>query len=89
MSASQRVSRGFHRLGLFLAAIPLLVGGALVITSAIDKVPEFSWLSAFAASVEWLGLAITLAVTLAVYGLVRTIGWVIGGFAAWCCSQGF
>ena len=37
MSASQRVSHGFHRLGLFLAAIPLLVGGALVITSAIGK----------------------------------------------------
>jgi hypothetical protein len=27
MSTSQRVSRGFHRLGLFLAAIILLVGG--------------------------------------------------------------
>jgi hypothetical protein len=29
-----------------------------------------------------VGLAITLAVTLAVYGIVRVIGWVIGGFAA-------
>jgi len=29
-----------------------------------------------------LGLAMTLAVSLAVYGLVRAIGWVIGGFAA-------
>jgi hypothetical protein len=26
MSASQRVSRGFHRLGLFLAAIPMVLG---------------------------------------------------------------
>ena len=26
MSASQRVSRGFHRLALFLAAIPLILG---------------------------------------------------------------
>jgi hypothetical protein len=26
MSAAQRVSRGFHRLGMFLAAIPLIVG---------------------------------------------------------------
>jgi hypothetical protein len=26
MATSQRVSRGFHRLGLFLAAIPLIVG---------------------------------------------------------------
>ena len=29
MSTAQRVSRGFHRLALFLAAIPLLVGGAI------------------------------------------------------------
>jgi hypothetical protein len=29
-----------------------------------------------------IGLAITLAVSLAVYGVVRAIGWVIGGFAA-------
>jgi hypothetical protein len=27
MATSQRLSRGFHRLALFLAAIPLLVGG--------------------------------------------------------------
>jgi hypothetical protein len=26
MAASQRVSRGFHRLALFLAAIPLILG---------------------------------------------------------------
>jgi hypothetical protein len=29
MGTSQRVSRGFHRLGLLLAAIPLLLGGSL------------------------------------------------------------
>jgi predicted Co/Zn/Cd cation transporter (cation efflux family) len=29
-----------------------------------------------------IGLAITLAVSLAVYGFVRAIDWVIGGFAA-------
>jgi hypothetical protein len=29
-----------------------------------------------------IGLAITLGLTLFVYGLVRAIGWVIGGFAA-------
>ena len=27
-------------------------------------------------------IGVTLAVTFAVYGLVRAIGWVIGGFAA-------
>ena len=28
------------------------------------------------------GIAITLTISLVVYGLVRAIGWVIGGFAA-------
>jgi hypothetical protein len=30
MATSQRLSRGFHRLALFLAAIPLLVGTGIV-----------------------------------------------------------
>jgi len=34
------------------------------------------------AKVLAVGLAITLAATLAVYGIVRAMGWVIGGFAA-------
>jgi hypothetical protein len=29
-----------------------------------------------------IGLATTLALALAVYGVVRAIGWVLGGFAA-------
>ena len=29
MSTAKRVSRGFHRLAVFLAAIPLLLGGSL------------------------------------------------------------
>jgi hypothetical protein len=37
MSASQRVSRGFHRLGLFLAAIPLVIGAALSIGSGLSE----------------------------------------------------
>ena len=34
--SSQRVSRGFHPLGLFLAAIPLLVGGVWSANVALD-----------------------------------------------------
>jgi hypothetical protein len=73
MSTSERVSRGFHRLELFLAAIPLLAGGVFATYLAVDT-----------ANITPLvrGLPITLAVTLAVYGVVRAIGWVIGGFAA-------
>jgi hypothetical protein len=36
MSTAQRVSRCFHRLALFLAAIPLLLGGSLSVYIAFD-----------------------------------------------------
>ena len=36
MSAAQRISRGFHRGALFLAAIPLLLGGSLSVYIAFD-----------------------------------------------------
>ena len=41
----------------------------------------FSWTSSF---LNWLGISLTVAVaaSLALYGIVRAIGWVIGGFAA-------
>jgi hypothetical protein len=146
MSTAQRVSRGFHWLGLFLAAIPLLVGGYLSAMEAPDWTAPFSakwtlsndwepvpdsgnaptsggnyvpppptmhikgvgdflmstgfeklsaeqqqtmadqiiarnWRTKFAMPLAE-GLSITLAVSLAVYALIRAIGWVIGGFAA-------
>ena len=172
--SSQRVSRGFHRLAVFLAAIPFLLGGIWSLTTAteqaskdlkqherevslacardrlkelgdepnfheqfltsdfksrsaieaggefkhpadlpsgyhLDKeeidlsklgcsqtageyatvggtfdVPDptdFSYANALLPSLA-LGLSLTIALSLAVYGLVRAIGWVIGGFAA-------
>jgi hypothetical protein len=153
MAASQRVSRGFHRLALFLAAIPLLLGGILSVYFAWDAklaydhqaklvcaqtalnsaqqlkllglppLPSGSHLDSlgdrdseqldlqklgcsdwaqtttigevlqakppeafsYAASLPrflGLGLAMTLGLSLAVYGIVRAIGWVIGGFVA-------
>ena len=175
MAASQRVSRGFHRLALFLAAIPFLVGLAASLYFAINSAREaskaqqqaicannyirrlnpnpiheencseedaaaagvklenfFTWCATQPPKPYWLlhgpddatldlksigcsdseydtiGLGearavaapflspwldpflskfgvifgITLAVSLAVYGVVRAIGWVIGGFAA-------
>jgi hypothetical protein len=36
MAASQRLSRGFHRLALFLAAIPLVVGSIASLYIASD-----------------------------------------------------
>jgi hypothetical protein len=150
MSAAQRLSRGFHRLGFFLAAIPLIVGIIAIaeVTQQGDRAirqhaklecvhnhiaqarrvdeqghlfeplpegyelvwqdgyrislkqvgcsvseydtitygearnpPDFDWLNALGLPLA-LAVAATLAVSLAVYGLVRAIGWVIGGFAA-------
>ena len=139
MAASQRPSRGFHRLALFLAAIPLLIGigvSFFVAKASADRASQAyqqllcahryidsnqSWLMSApdgatldliqigcsdrpAATISlgeartkpvpvlwadqlvlssklWVGLAITFAASIAVYGIVRTIGWVIGGFA--------
>jgi hypothetical protein len=131
MSASQRVSRGFHRLAVFLAAVPLLVGVVWSTFVAIDiandarqnsacaqvvrtnkadrlqpsefkdeqfdepsgelrgipKIAGSTTCSAFNFAVVLLrslafGLAITLVISLGIYGLVRAMGWVNGGFAA-------
>ena len=143
MATSQRLSRGFHRLALFLAAVPLLVGGWFAVLTAKDEArialykhqqlvcahehiaqapaahppkgllsdedvgfplslkgvgcsgnenetvtyeearnpPGFNWFATFTSTLM-PSMAITLALSLAVYGIVRTIGWVIGGFAA-------
>jgi hypothetical protein len=133
------VSRGFHRLALFLAAITLVVGSLITVllpdwTAPFpakwsfglvtpQRMPEWTssdtgdgpiidiggtnvrmpsnyydqplaqqqdlmnrliannWRNKFAKPLAE-GLAITLTISLAVYALVRAIGWVIGGFAA-------
>jgi hypothetical protein len=40
MSTPQRASGGFHRLGLFLAAVPLLVGGVIACWGALSTASE-------------------------------------------------
>jgi hypothetical protein len=84
MSASQRVSRSFHRLGLIFA----LIGGAITLVFiAHDVIALRLWevtygdlpVLIFGAMI---GLVEVAVVCLAVYGIVRAIGWVIGGFAA-------
>jgi hypothetical protein len=123
---AMRIRRGFHRLALFLAAIPLLVGGYFSVIYAVREASEppaevwskpalkiegfgtvpmplgFERLTrdeqdelvdqlATSLRPQWwanfskalgISLAITLAASLTVYGVVRAIGWVIGGFAA-------
>jgi hypothetical protein len=98
MSTSQRVSRGFHRLGLFLAAIPLLAGLAGSAYEVLSGWQEerATWSAGISLHDFLIGAAtfprfwlfaigpmvVALLVALVIYGLVRVIGWVISGFAA-------
>ena len=52
----------------------------------VKIVPSFSWISSFGSELLFPPILITALATLilacAAYGVIRTIGWVIGGFAA-------
>jgi hypothetical protein len=84
MSASQRVNRGFHQLGLLLAATLLAIGIPLMVADPVrlklweagqGDIPEL--MVGVLIALVGLGLA-----CLAVYGVVRAIGWVVADFAA-------
>jgi hypothetical protein len=81
---SQRVSRGFHRLGLIFALIaPAVRIGFIahdVVTLRLWEVTYGDLPVVFFGAL--VGLVEVALVCLAVYGVVRAIGWVIGGFAA-------
>jgi hypothetical protein len=70
--SAQRVSRGFHRLGVLYAAIPVLAAAYdayEVATIELQRQHTINWLTIF---VPRLGLALVLA--LLVYGLFRAAG---------------
>ena len=69
MSASQRVSRGFHRVGLVLAALGLCWG--LYIGFQENPPPDDGFF-------QWVIFGAIIGAI--IYGIVHTIGWVIGGF---------
>jgi hypothetical protein len=71
MGVVQMISRGFHRLGLFLAGYAFLMGFIYSIFFVPSDDQSFG-----------LALATTVAISVAVYGVARATGWVIGGFAA-------
>ena len=84
MSASQRVDRGFHQLGLLLAATLLAIGLPLMVADAVRlKLWEAGQgdipVLVIGVLIALVGLGLTC---LAVYGVVRAKGWVIGDFAA-------
>ena len=83
-SGAQRVSPDFHRLGLMFA---LIAGAVDIVLIARDAVTLRLWevtygdlpVVLFGALV---GIVEVAVVCLAVYGLVRAIGWVIAHFRA-------
>ena len=79
-NASQRVSRGFHRLGLLLAASLFVIGLAFVVADLV-RVGGLLSLDALImrAAIGFVGLCWACV---ALYGLIRAIGWVIGRFMA-------
>jgi hypothetical protein len=77
MAHESRISRGFHRLAIFLAAITMVVGFVLIAMDVVhlklwdmraDQLPMV--IAAFLVGLFEVGLA-----CLAVYGIVRAIGW--------------
>ena len=87
-------SRGFHRLGLFLAVLPFLTALAFstyIVSAAweADAMNGVSWHDYWTGTAPyqslWLAavvMSFALPVSLAVYGIVRAIGWVVAGFTS-------
>jgi len=80
IDTSLRIRRGFHRLGLLLAAIASVAILALLVIEAIGVGLSEASSSAEAIRYTLISLLEVGFVFLIVYGLVRAIGWVIGGF---------
>jgi hypothetical protein len=69
--------RGFHRLGLFLAAMPLLAGVYEALASpALEHQQVIAWLPTFVRKLA-LRLPLSIILALVVYGLVTAVGAVL------------
>ena len=75
----QRVSRDFHRLGIIIA---LMAGAVSLVLIAHDAVTLRLWKVTYGElPVVLVGVAEVAVVCLAVYGIIRAIGWLINNFA--------
>src|SRR5262245_52286064 len=78
-NSRQRVSRDFHRLGIVIA---LMTGAVSLVLIAHDAVNLSLWEVTYGdLPVVLVGVVEVAVVCLAVYGLIRAIGWVINNFA--------
>jgi hypothetical protein len=74
----QRVSRDFHRLGIIIG---LMVGAVSLVLIAHDAVTLRLWKATYGDfPVVLVGVVEVVVVGLAVYGLIRAIGWIINNF---------
>ena len=64
MSTPQRISRGFHRLGLLLAVLWLLINLGMGLVE--EQLVSFAIMGLISGAI--------------IYAIVRAIGWVVGGF---------
>jgi hypothetical protein len=77
-NSRQRVSRDFHRIGIIIA---LMVGAVSLVLITHDAVTVRLWEVAYGDLPVVLVRVVEVAVVcLAVYGLIRAIGWVINNF---------
>jgi hypothetical protein len=74
-NSRQRVSRDFHRLGIVIA---LMTGAVSLVLIAHDAVTLRLWEVTYGdLPVVLVGVVEVAVVCLAVYGLIRAIGWVL------------
>src|SRR5262245_56364902 len=74
-NSRRRVSRDFHRLGIVVA---LMAGAVSLVLIAHDSVTVRRWEVTYSdLPVVLVGILEVAAVCLAVYGIIRAIGWVI------------
>jgi hypothetical protein len=80
--SASRLRRRYHRLGIIIAATVMAIGLA-VSAAGMVRLELWEVLQEDTLAIV-LGLALTAlaAICLAVYGLVRAIGWVTRNFAA-------
>ena len=86
---SNRIIRGFSRLGIGAAVLTAIYGLVPNIYAQIDDPPptglnelvRHRTPALYAAKTACVGLGITALAALAVFGFFRGLGWIIAGFA--------
>ncbi|HAF5679585.1 TPA: hypothetical protein G8N93_004207 [Salmonella enterica] len=75
-----KISKGFHRIGLVVAAIVFISAVIFNLSSNSASVSADGYPVAGAPFSLILGLILSFIVAVIVYGLIRTIGWAVNGF---------